>query len=138
MAGIFNYLSLLPSLRIKACRLMSAKVPHFWPGLSALLRGHGTAPLEGTARRGIDGRGQLALQLDPGPGLGHVRIRNGNCRQKGLCIRMDRMLVYLVRRPLLHQMAQIHDADPMGNIVDHAQIMGHEQVGDPQLVLYLL
>ena len=51
---------------------------------------------------------------------------------------MDRMLVYLVRRPLLHQMAQIHDADPMGNIVDHAQIMGHEQVGDPQLVLYLL
>ena len=43
-----------------------------------------------------------------------------------------------VCRPLLHQMAQIHDADPMGNIVDHAQIMGHEQVGDPQLVLYLL
>ena len=62
----------------------------------------------------------------------------GIADEKGLCIRMDRMLVYLVCRPLLHQMAQIHDADPMGNIVDHAQIMGHEQVGDPQLVLYLL
>ena len=38
----------------------------------------------------------------------------------------------------LHQLAQIHNADAVGNVLDNAQVVGDEQVGQPHLLLQVL
>jgi len=37
-----------------------------------------------------------------------------------------------------HDAAQIHHSDAIGDVADHRQVMGDEDVGDPELVLDLL
>ena len=38
----------------------------------------------------------------------------------------------------LHQLAQVHDADAVGDVLDHAQVMGDEQVGQAHFLLQVL
>ena len=44
----------------------------------------------------------------------------------------------LVGRGDLHHVAQIHNADPVGNVADDGQVMGNEQIGQAVLLLQLL
>ena len=43
-----------------------------------------------------------------------------------------------LRRRLFNGLAQIHDHDLIGDVVDHAQIVGDEDVGQIQLLLEVL
>ena len=38
----------------------------------------------------------------------------------------------------LHQLAQVHNADAVGNVLDNAQVMGDEQIGQAHLLLQVL
>ena len=58
-----------------------------------------------------------------------IHIRNGDCGQQGLCVGVLRMIVKLILGRNLHNPSQIHDRDAVRHILDHAQVMGNEQVG---------
>ena len=51
---------------------------------------------------------------------------------------MDGILVQLIALRQLHQSAQIHDADAVGNVAHHGQVVGDEQIGQTQLLLHVL
>ena len=44
----------------------------------------------------------------------------------------------LVGRGNLHHIAQIHNADPVGNVADNGQVMGNEQIGQTVFLFQLL
>ena len=44
----------------------------------------------------------------------------------------------LVAGRYLHQLAEVHDRDPIGDVADHREVMCDEYVGQPELVLELL
>ncbi len=39
---------------------------------------------------------------------------------------------------LLHQLTQVHHADVVGDVLDHAEVMGDENIGQPALLLQIL
>jgi hypothetical protein len=41
----------------------------------------------------------------------------------------------LVRRSYLDHFAEVHDGDPVADVADDGQVVGDEDVGEPQLVL---
>ncbi len=43
-----------------------------------------------------------------------------------------------IRGPGFHDFAQIHHRDTVGQVPDHPQVVGNEQVGEPELLLQLL
>ena len=55
-----------------------------------------------------------------------LRIGNRDGADQGLGIRMVGMLNDLCGLAHLHQPAQIHDCDPVGNVFDHRKVMGDE------------
>jgi len=48
------------------------------------------------------------------------------------------MIVQLVLFGQLHKLAQIHDGHTVADVAHHAQVVGDEQVGQPQLGLQIL
>ena len=51
---------------------------------------------------------------------------------------MERVLVDGVGRPELHDLAQVHDRDPVGDVADDAEVVGDEEVGEAELLLQVL
>ena len=47
------------------------------------------------------------------------------------------IFIHLRRIGGLHQLAQIHDAHPVGDVLDHGQVVGDEEIGQAQLILEL-
>ena len=89
--------------------------------------------MELTAGRRI-GRGRdTALQHNPV----HLRIgiRNRDRREQCLRIGMQRIFEYILRIPVLHQIAQIHNAHRVRDMLHHTQIVRDKQVS--QFVLLL-
>ena len=86
-----------------------------------------TAGVELAALGRVGGRRDAALQHD----TVHLRfrIRDRNCREQSLRVRMQRITENILCRSVLYQIAQIHNADGIGNILDYRQVMGNEQVG---------
>src|SRR5262249_29848492 len=79
-----------------------------------------TPRAEPAAAGRVDGRRRVAL--DPGwtlpTGLGS---RNGV--DQTACVWMQRAAVDLLGRAFLHQLAQVHDADPVGHVAHDRQVM---------------
>ena len=48
---------------------------------------------------------------------------------------MDRVRVDLLGGPDLDDLAEVHDRDPVGDVADDAEVVGDEDVGEPELVL---
>ena len=104
--------------------------------LMALVAGIGAAGGKAAARLGIDGRHHLALKQDAL--LGIVDIRGGDGGKQRLGIRVQRADEELLGGSRFHQLAQIHDADIMGNMPHHGKVVGDEQEGQAMLLLQLL
>ena len=102
----------------------------------ALFSGMGAAGMEPAALGRIGRRRNVAFQLDP-LGLGR-RIRIGNGREQGLGVGMQRILEDVLLGAELHHSAQIHNADLVGNELDHGQVVGHEDVSQIHFPLQLL
>ena len=47
------------------------------------------------------------------------------------------MPVDLVRTPHFHEVTEIHDGDPVADMLHHRQIVGNEQIGKPHLLLQI-
>ena len=59
----------------------------------------------------------------------------GNRRQQTAGIGMNRTFKQLFGCAGFHNVAQMHDPDPVGNIFDHGQVMGDKQIRCTQLFL---
>jgi len=89
--------------------------------------------VEAAAGRRV-GRGwDVALQDDPLLAVARVRIRDR--RQQGDGVRVARVSVDLVDVGQLRHHAQVHDPDPVADVLHDGQVVGDEQVGQPQLLL---
>ena len=98
----------------------------------------GAAGAEAAAGRRVQGAGHVALQHDA---LG-LACREGVCHRDGrdqaAGVGVDAVGDQLVAVGQLHQLAQVHDADAVGDVLDHAQVMGDEQVGQAHFLLQVL
>ena len=97
---------------------------------AAAREGVGAAGMEGAAFRRIDRGGHVALEHDA---LAlRARIGDGRGRHQGLRIRVarrgeDRLLV-----ADLDDAAEIHHGDAMRDVLDDAEIMGDEEIGEAE------
>ena len=101
---------------------------------AAAFVGKGAARVKGAARRRIDRvrhftRDGLALSM---------RIEPWDRLQQQPRIGVPRPGKQLIGRGDLDQAAEIHDADPVGDLIDHRQIMRDEQIGEAELALQVL
>ena len=80
----------------------------------------GAAGAEAAAGRRVQGAGHIALQHDT---LG-LTCRDGVCHRDGrdqaAGVGVDAVGDQLVAVGQLHQLAQVHDADAVGDVLDHA------------------
>ena len=87
--------------------------------LTAPIGGVGAAVGKGTARLGIDGAGHVAgkhLRLL----LGFlIRVGNRHGGQKRLTVGMQGVVINLVTVCQLHQVAQVHNGNTVGDILDN-------------------
>ena len=102
----------------------------------ALLHAVGTAGVELASGGGIGGGGNGALQHNPV----HLRrgVRDGDGGEECLGVGVQGVLEDVHRVAVLHQVAQVHHAHRVGDVLHHAQVVGDEQVCELILLLQLL
>ena len=86
------------------------------------LIGEGTSPV--TVSR-------LRARFSAGSGIGIAR-------QQERGVRVDRLVVQLLGGRDLHQLAEVHDDDPVRHVADDAEVVGDEHVGQVELLLEVL
>ena len=99
------------------------------------LRAAGAEP---AARRRVDRARDVAGQHDPlALALDH-RVGLGDRRQQRLRVRVGGRRVQLLGRADLHQLAEVHHGDDVGDVAHDGQVVGDEQVRQVELVLQVL
>ena len=93
------------------------------------------AGVERTAGRRIGRTGNIPLEEDLHPGGLDHGIRNRSRALQGPGVGMTGIAVQIVHVGQFHDVAEVHDGDPVGNMADHAQIVGDEEVREAQEVL---
>ncbi len=104
----------------------------------ALLASEGAAWAETATLGRVDGARRLAGQLDGSVVVGELGVGDGDRVDQRLRVGMLRILDHLLRRSLLDDAAQIHDADAVRHVLHDCQIVADEQVGQAQLSLQIL
>ena len=94
----------------------------------------GAAGVEMTARRRVDRARHVALE-DDALALARARLRDRHGRQQRLGVGMQRHLEQALLVGHLDDAAEIHDGDAMRDVLDHGEIVRHQQVGELVLVL---
>ncbi len=88
--------------------------------------------MEAAAGRRVDRARDVALEDDP-PALPlGDRVRDRDRRQQRPGVRVARRAVELLRRPELDDLAQVHDRHPVADVLHDRQVVGDEQVGQPE------
>ena len=106
--------------------------------LCTLFRRILAAGTERTAARHMQRAGDIALQYNTVPFPGHFRIRIRHGTEKGLGIRVNRVVIKLIGIRNFHYSSQIHNRYPVGNMMDHQKVMGNKQIRHTQLFLEFL
>src|SRR5947199_2231158 len=84
----------------------------------------------------VDRAWHVALQQDP---LAlHGRVRDGYGGEERLGVRMLRVRVELLGRSDLDDLPEVHDGNARRDVLDDGQIVGDEEVGEPELRLEVL
>ena len=94
-------------------------------------------------------RGWTCASWRGGDGAGHIsgkdlpvalriRVCHRCCGEQGLGIGVKRLLVESMPVRKFHQTTEAHDCHPVTDVLDHAQVMGNENVGQAEPVLELL
>src|SRR5438093_3320161 len=104
-----------------------------WLDLGAVFRRNRAARAEVTSRRRVRRTRNFTLEhrllsLD-----GWIRDRND--RDQRLGVRMPRGAQQLLGGRELHNLAEVHDGDPIAHLLDHRHVVGDEQVGEVEFVL---
>ena len=98
--------------------------------LLAMLAAGGKA----AAGLGIHGADHLALDdLNLLVAHGDIRLRNGG--QQSLGVGMHRLCEQLVGTGELQALAKVHNHDVIRDVLDNAQVMGHEHIGQAHVIL---
>jgi len=63
------------------------------------------------------------------------RVRNWDCVEQGLTVRVKRGLVQFECRCELYDSAQVHDRDPIADMFDDRQIVRDENIGQGKFLL---
>ena len=91
-----------------------------------------------SASRGRVGRARhVSRQHDPPALAAHVRRLDRDGGEERLRVRVHRRLVDLLARPDLDDLAQVHHGDAIRDVADDRQVVGDEEVREPELVLEL-
>ena len=103
--------------------------------LTANFRAIVTSCVEFAALRRVDRTGNIAFQnMKLAVALANGRNSGNEC----LRIRMHRMVKDFLRRRKLNHIAQIHDADSVGNILYNRKVMCDKQIGQLGVFLQIL
>src|SRR5258707_792134 len=98
---------------------------------AAALHRMGTAGMEVTTGGRVEGRGYLALhRLEAAPAL----IESWDLGEKRLGIGMVRLPEQLLGGRALDDAAQVHDQDAVGDVLDDAEVVADEEIGQVQLL----
>ena len=111
---------------------------HFLPFRHGVLADFGAvraARVEFAALRRVDRAGDIAFQNPQLAVLLHVRGRNRGHQRLG--VRVQRVIKQLLRVRQFDHVAQIHDADSVGNVLDNGKIVRDEQIGQVALFLQI-
>ena len=90
-----------------------------------------TAGMKVAPARRLEGRGNLAPDSCEGPAPG---VQPGHVCEQRLRVGMVRPAEHLLDRRLLNDPAEIHDDHPVREVLDYAEIMADEEVGQAELV----
>ena len=96
------------------------------------------AGAEPAAGRGVGRARHIALEHDLVAVTAQRRIGHGHGGQQRLRVGVGRALVDLLLVAGLHDLAEVHDRDAVTDVSHDRQVMGDEDVGEPELVLELL
>ena len=94
--------------------------------------------METAARRRIGRTGHVASQNNPLPVPFDDRVGDRDSREERLGVGMQGMVVKLLPFSQFNNFAQVHYRRTIGDVTHHAQIVGDEQIGQPELILQLL
>ena len=103
----------------------------------ALLGGVAAAGTERAAGRHIERTRHVAGEDDALPLARGLRVRDGDGGEQRLGIRMDGVLVQVVRVRNLDHLAEVHDGDALRDVMDDEQIVRNEQIRHAELLLKL-
>ena len=103
--------------------LLFHKLRHF---LTAALHTLGAPSCQRTSCLVTNGAGDIPLQHNSL--FLYKRRFRGDRRQQCLCIRMQRVVIQLIRITQLHDTSQIHNGDPVTYMLDNTQIMGDKHI----------
>ena len=98
-----------------------------WLPLRANFHGFKAPGVEPTALGRVDGTGDIPLQHDPFLLLVGIQNRHGG--KKGLRVRVERLRQESFVGGQLDHLSQVHDRDPVADMVDHGEVMGDQDVG---------
>src|SRR5713226_9284925 len=98
------------------------------------LRARAAGP-EPTARRWIDRRGDVTLEDHALPRSLDERIRDRNRRKQRTRVRVARTPVELLAGRNLHDLAEVHDRDAVGDVFHDREVVRDEEVGEVELAL---
>ena len=94
--------------------------------------------MEAAGRRRVDRAGHVALQPDPLALRSPLEVRHRHGRQQRHRVRVHRRLVELLATADLHDLAEVHDRDPVADVPHDRQVVRDDHVGQPELVLQVL
>ena len=96
------------------------------------------AGVEAAAGRRVRGRGQVAREQDLLALVLDHRVRDRDRGHQRARVGVQRRRVELAGLRLLDQPAEVHHADPVADVAHHREVVGDDEVGEPELVLQLL
>ena len=83
---------------------------------------------------GCAGLGRSPSRTTRGRRASSVGVRDGDRREQGPRVGMQRAGEDVVAGPELHDPAEVHDGHAIADVPDHGQVVGDEEIGEPQLV----
>ena len=95
---------------------------------------HRTAGVEAAARGDVGRIRRLAGQDLMGPAATDLRSHG----EQGFRVRVQGLGEHRLRRSKLDDLAQIHDCDPVADMLDNAQVMRDEKIREPEFFLQVL
>ena len=91
--------------------------------------------MEGAARRFVQRAGRLTGQDHSLTGMLLCIIGGRHCCQQGVAVGVACLAVQLLRIHDFHQFSQVHNANDIGDMLHHRQIMRNKQIGQVKLTL---
>ena len=101
--------------------------------LLAPLPGFMTPCVKATTLRWVNWTNDIPFENDL-PGL-EIRIRGRDRCEQGLGVGVNRALIECPAVREFHQFSAIHHTDPTAEKTDDGQVVGDEEIGEPELVL---